>query len=229
MPPADNLDAVVADLRQRAGTGRFLLGICGAPGAGKSTLAERVATELGPDSVVVPMDGFHLASSLIRGTSLATQRGAPDTFDGAGFVALLGRLRNQHDAVVYAPKYERSIEDPIAGAVPVRIDAGIVIVEGNYLLHTEPPWSTVRALLDETWYVEHADDRIRIERLIDRHIRFGKSPDESAQWVHGSDERNARLIAAGRSRADWIVTEDRAGQLVISRPEDQAPDRNDTT
>jgi pantothenate kinase len=213
-----DLAAAVDDLRQRAGGGRFLLGICGAPGAGKSTIAQRVADELGPDSVVVPMDGFHLASSVIRDTLLATRRGAPDTFDGAGFVALLRRLRNQQDAVVYAPKYERTIEDPIAGAILVKIDASIVIVEGNYLLHTEPPWSTVSELLDETWYVEHADDRTRVERLIDRHVQFGKSLDESTRWVHESDERNARLIAAGRSRADLIVTEHRDGQVHISRP-----------
>ncbi len=213
-----DLAAAVDDLRQRAGGARFLLGICGAPGAGKSTIAGRVAYELGPDSVVVPMDGFHLASSVIRGTRLATRRGAPDTFDGAGFVALLRRLRNQQDTVVYAPKYERTIEDPIAGAIAVQIDASIVIVEGNYLLHTEPPWSTVPELLDETWYVEHADDRTRVERLIDRHVQFGKSPDESTRWVHESDERNARLIAAGRSHADLILTEQRDGQVHISRP-----------
>ena len=213
-----DLAAAVDDLRQRAGGGRFLLGICGAPGAGKSTIAERVAEELGRDSVVVPMDGFHLASSVIRDTPLATRRGAPDTFDGAGFVAMLRRLRNQQDTVVYAPKYERTIEDPIAGAIAVKIDVSIVIVEGNYLLHTEPPWSTVQELLDETWYVEHADDRTRVERLIDRHVQFGKSPAESTRWVHESDERNARLIAAGRSRADLVVTEDRDGQVHISRP-----------
>ena len=213
-----DLAAAVDDLRERSGGGRFLLGICGAPGAGKSTIAEGVAYELGPDSVVVPMDGFHLASSVIRGTRLATRRGAPDTFDGAGFVALLRRLRNQQDTVVYAPKYERTIEDPIAGAISVKTDASIVIVEGNYLLHNEPPWSTVPELLDETWYVEHADDRTRVERLIDRHVEFGKSPDEATRWVHESDERNARLIAAGRSHADLILTEYRDGQVHISRP-----------
>ncbi len=209
---------MVDGLRQRAEDGRFLLGICGAPGAGKSTIAQRIADELGRDVVVVPMDGFHLASSVIRDTPLAARRGAPDTFDGEGFVALLRRLRNQQDQVVFAPRYDRTIEDPIAGAIPVSIDTRIVIVEGNYLLQSEPPWASLSELLDETWYVELDDDEVRIERLIARHVQFGKTPNESTRWVHESDERNAKLIAAGRSRADLILTQRRDGQVRISRP-----------
>lgn len=209
---------VVDGLRQRVEASRFLLGICGAPGAGKSTIAQGIADELGPDVVVVPMDGFHLASSVIRDTPLATRRGAPDTFDGDGFVALLRRLRNQQDRIVFAPRYERAIEDPIAGAIAVSIETSIVIVEGNYLLHSEPPWTSVPALLDETWYVELADDDVRVERLIARHVQFGKPESESIRWVHESDERNAELIAAGRSRADLILTQRRDGLLRIRRP-----------
>lgn len=205
--PSDDLSAAIDGLRRRGHDRRFLLGICGAPGAGKSTIAARIADELGTDAVVVPMDGFHLASEVIRNTQLATRRGAPDTFDGDGFVALLRRLRNQQESVVYAPRYERAIEDPIAGAIPVAKDTPIVIVEGNYLLHSEPPWSSVPPLLDETWYVEHADERTRIGRLVARHVEFGKTPDESVRWVEESDERNARLIEAGRPRADLVVTE----------------------
>lgn len=212
------LETQVDELRRRAGRNRFLLGICGAPGAGKSTIAERIACQLGSDAVVVPMDGFHLASSVIRGSPLATRRGAPDTFDGDGFVALLRRLRDQHEAVVFAPRYERAIEDPIAGAIPVRIETRFVIVEGNYLLHSEPPWTSVPALLDETWYIEHDDDRTRLDRLVARHIEFGKSETESIRWVEESDERNAQLIAAGRSRADLVLTELLDGRVLAGRP-----------
>ena len=211
------MDAV-ADVRHRSVGGRFVLGICGAPGAGKSTMASRVGGELGPDAVVVPMDGFHLASSVIAGTPLAARRGAPDTFDASGFVALLRRLRDQRDPVVYAPRYERAIEDPIAGAIAVAIDAPVVIVEGNYLLHAEAPWSDVAALLDETWYVEVADDRKRVARLIERHVEFGKSPTEATRWVAESDARNARLIAATRRLADLVVREDGDGLLHVARP-----------
>lgn len=211
------MDAV-ADVRRRSVGGRFVLGICGAPGAGKSTMASRVGGELGPDAVVVPMDGFHLASSVIAGTPLAARRGAPDTFDASGFVALLRRLRDQRDPVVYAPRYERAIEDPIAGAIAVAIDAPVVIVEGNYLLHAEAPWSDVAALLDETWYVEVADDRKRVARLIERHVEFGKSPTEATRWVAESDARNARLIAATRRLADLVVREDGDGLPHVARP-----------
>lgn len=213
-----DIAALVDGLRHRARGGRYLLGICGAPGAGKSTIAERVADEFGSDAVVVPMDGFHLASSVIHGTPLAQRRGAPDTFDGDGFVALLRRLRHQREPIVFAPRYERAIEDPIAGAIPVPIDTDIVIVEGNYLLHPVPPWDGVPGLLDETWYVELADDRTRIDRLIARHVRFGKSHDESVRWVHESDERNADVIAATRSGADLVVTQHDDGRVDIARP-----------
>lgn len=213
-----DLAALIDGLRRRATDGRFLLGICGTPGAGKSTVAEHIATELGDDAVVVPMDGFHLASSVIRGTSRADRRGAPDTFDGDGFVALLRRLRRRREPVVFAPRYERSIEDPIAGAIPVPRETPVVVVEGNYLLHSEPPWSGVRELLDEVWYVEQADDATRLARLIARHIEFGKSQDHAVEFVHESDERNAALVASGRARADLVLIEQPDGRVEVRRP-----------
>lgn len=216
-PPHDLLDAIDR-VRERAGNERYLLGICGTPGAGKSTVSHVIREQLGDNVVVVPMDGFHLASSVIRDTPLAQRRGAPDTFDGDGFVALLRRLRHQEDAVVYAPSYERRIEDPIAGAIPVSRSTGIVIVEGNYLLYPEPPWVGVRALLDETWFVELADDQTRIDRLIARHVEFGKSMDASVRWVYESDERNAELIATTRALADLVLTEQVDGRVLVSRP-----------
>lgn len=205
-------------LERRAAGRRYLLGICGPPGAGKSTVADRIARDVRAEAVVVPMDGFHLASAVIAGTPLAERRGAPDTFDGGGFVALLERLRRQTEPVVYAPRYDRSIEDPIAGAIAIHDTTGIVIVEGNYLLHSSPPWTAAARLLDEIWYVEHADDATRVERLVARHVRFGKSRHESTRWVEESDERNARLVAERRSHADLVLTESADGELHVSRP-----------
>lgn len=213
-PLSDELSA----LQHRAGGDRYLLGVCGRPGAGKSTVSKRIAAAIRGTATVVPMDGFHLASEVIAGTPLAERRGAPDTFDGDGFVALLERLRHQSEAVVYAPRFDRSIEDPIAGAIAIHHHAAIVIVEGNYLLHDAPPWTAVTRLLDEIWYVEQSDDRVRIERLVARHVRFGKSRSESARWVEESDERNARLIAGRRSYADLVLTESADGEIHVSRP-----------
>ncbi|MFD9013245.1 nucleoside/nucleotide kinase family protein [Streptomyces sp. NPDC059552] len=184
---------------------RRILGIAGPPGAGKSTLAARIADALGPDrAVVVPMDGFHLAQAVLDDLGRADRKGAPDTFDAAGYVALLRRLRAPQGPTVYAPAFDRSLEEPIAGSIPVAPDVPLVITEGNYLLHDAGEWSAVRPLLDEVWYLAPAED-LRLDRLIDRHVRHGKDPAHARAWVARSDEANARLVALGRHRADLVL------------------------
>jgi pantothenate kinase len=190
--------------RLAAGGRRALLGITGPPGGGKSTLAARIAAELGDQAVLVGMDGFHLAQAELERLGRAGRKGAPDTFDAAGYVALLRRLRAADEDVVYAPEFRREIEEPINAAVAVGRDVALVITEGNYLLVDEGPWRHVRELLDETWYVVQ-DESTRVELLIARHIEFGKDPDFARDWVLGSDERNAALVATTRPRADALV------------------------
>lgn len=185
--------------------GRRVLGIAGPPGAGKSTLAERLVDALGPLAVLVPMDGFHLARAELERLGRADRKGAPDTFDAAGYAALLRRLRApEPGTVVYAPVFDRALEEPVAGAVPVPPDVPLVVTEGNYLLYGEGPWAQVRGLLDESWFLE-LDDAVRVRRLVDRHVRFGKARTYAERWVAGSDEANARLVAPGRDRADLVV------------------------
>jgi pantothenate kinase len=187
-----------------AGT-RKILGIAGAPGAGKSTLAALVTAGLGGQAVQVPMDGLHLADVELTRIGRRDWKGAPDTFDGFGYLALLRRLRSPRPGeIIYAPAFERTIEQPIAGSIPVDPSVPLIVTEGNYLLLDEPPWPEVRAMLDETWFVE-IDDEIRVSRLIRRHIEFGKTPEQAAEWVERLDEGNARLVAATRDRADLIV------------------------
>jgi pantothenate kinase len=200
MLPAD----LIARARELSSSGRRLLGIVGAPGTGKSTVAAAVVDALAPAAAMVPMDGFHLANSELRRLGRADRKGAPDTFDAAGYVALLRRLRSADDEVVYAPAFHREIEEAVAGSLPVPKDVPLVVTEGNYLLLDTPPWSAVRELLDEVWFVQQDDD-VRIERLIARHITYGKEPDAARAWVLGSDQRNAKLIAATRHRADLVV------------------------
>ena len=198
-----------ARLRDRSASTRVIVGICGAPGAGKSTLAAEVADWLNAGmpatAVVVPMDGFHLAASVIAGDERATRRGAPDTFDPDGFAALLRRLREASDEAVYAPEFRRELEDPVAGAIRVPRSCPIVITEGNYLLHPDPAWQRVRQCLDEVWFLEAPDEGLRVDRLIERHQHFGKSPDEAAAHVFATDERNAELVAGHRESADIIL------------------------
>ena len=193
---------------------RALLGITGAPGAGKSTLAEQLIQALAPappSTLIphqwiahVPMDGFHLADDELARLHRRDRKGAPDTFDPAGYAALLLRLHEDSGDIVYAPCFPRCLEQPIAGAIPVPPSARLIITEGNYLLFHDHGWDRVRPQLDEVWYVD-LDTAERLRRLIARHIRFGKEPAAAATWATVTDERNAVLVNSTRSHADLIV------------------------
>jgi pantothenate kinase len=156
------------------------------------------------------MDGFHLAQSRLVELGRQDRKGAIDTFDGAGFLALIRRLRSSDGEIIYAPQFRRDLEEPVAGALPIEPGVGLVVVEGSYLLVPDGPWGELRALLDEVWYCE-PDERLRLENLIARHRRYRKSDDEARQWALGPDQRNAELVTATRSLADVIVDLD--GQL----------------
>lgn len=203
-PPAVRFPALVARV-QALGPGRVLLGICGAPGAGKSTLAERLVKALGDEAVYVGMDGFHLAQVELARLRRTPRKGAPDTFDAAGYVNLLARLKTQTDTTVYAPQFRREIEEPIAGAVPICPQHRIVVTEGNYLLLTTTPWQEIKPLLTETWFLS-PNETLRRERLIARHQAYGRTPEQARERTLGSDERNAVLINATRPSADLILS-----------------------
>ena len=206
LPPevTERLHRLAADGPGGAGTGRRLIGVAGAPGSGKSTLAAAVVQEVGDAVVAVPMDGFHLAQAELERLGRAHRKGAPDTFDAAGFVALLRRLRYPTPEPVYAPAFDRHLEEPIAGAIRVDPDVPLILVEGNYLLLDDGVWGQVAWLLDECWYVE-VDDAVRVERLVARHVAHGRSPEEAREWVLRSDEANAAVIATTRWRADLVI------------------------
>ena len=187
-----------------AGGKRRILGLTGAPGAGKSTLAQAILEALPGRAVVVPMDGFHLANVELERLGRASRKGAEDTFDSAGYVALLDRLRVQRDdEVIYAPTFRREIEEPVAGAIAVTPDVPLVITEGNYLLLDRGHWKSVRPLLDEAWYVD-LDPEVRRQRLVYRHVQFGRDEAAARSWVQHTDEVNAALIESTRARADLV-------------------------
>lgn len=196
------------ELRDRAETlaangKRALLGIVGSPASGKTTLARGLADALGERAVVVGMDGFHLAQVELRRLDRTERKGAPDTFDAHGYVHLLRRLKEAKETV-YAPEFRREIEEPIAGAVPVPPQVPLIITEGNYLLLDSEPWSAVRGLLDEAWFLA-PDEHDRIERLVTRHRRYGRSLVEARKRTLGTDQRNAELIAHTIDRADLVL------------------------
>lgn len=208
--PPIRLIHLISRARSLAQVGqRRVLGITGAPGSGKGTIAEAVLSALGDLAVVVPMDGYHLSGTQLDRLKLADRRGAPDTFDASGFVSLLHRLREPHGDTVYAPEFRRDIEESYAGSIAVPSDVPLVITEGNYLLHDDEPWAQIRGLLDECWFAA-PNDHLRVARLVERHVRFGKTPEQAREWVRRSDEANAAIVARTRSRADLVIHGDPA-------------------
>src|SRR6478735_8048758 len=193
-------------LRRRLVRGtRTILGIAGAPGSGKSTFAAWLQEQFSPGaSVVVPMDGFHLGNAIIEGTPLRQRKGAIDTFDAGGYLSLLRRLARRDEAVVYAPEFRRTLDEPVAASIAVPAEVQLVITEGNYLLADQEPWKEVRAQLDEVWFLE-TPPALRLQRLVDRHISFGMERDAAVAWANGPDEANARLIQATRPAADRVL------------------------
>ncbi|MGM1058794.1 nucleoside/nucleotide kinase family protein [Saccharothrix sp. Mg75] len=202
-------DELVDRARLLADTGeRRLLGIGGAPGSGKSTLARRLVDALGPAAAaLVEMDGFHLAQRELERLGIADRKGAPDTFDVPGYVDLLGRLKARGPDVVYAPEFRREIEEPVACAVPVDPSVPLVVTEGNYLLMQYDKWKRVRLVLDEAWFLL-VDEDLRVARLVDRHVRYGRSAEEARERVlRGSDHVNALMVNASKATADLVIGE----------------------
>ncbi len=205
----DDLPTRVLELLEGASNRRVVVGIAGPPGAGKSTVATGLIAALrsaGTAAVCVPMDGFHLAGAELVRLGRQDRKGAPDTFDAAGYVHLLRRLSmpGAPDETVYAPTFDRHIEEAVAGAIAVEPDVEVVVTEGNYLLLDDGPWAAVRSLLTETWYLDVPDD-VRVERLVTRHAGHGRTPEQARAWTLGPDQANADLVAATRARADGVV------------------------
>ncbi|HEY5834001.1 nucleoside/nucleotide kinase family protein [Streptomyces sp.] len=192
---------------------RALLGLAGAPAAGKSTLARRLVTgvneRLGADvAAYVPMDGFHLANAQLDRLGLRDRKGAPETFDVEGYVHLLRRLRVERDRPVYAPEFDRLLEEPVAAGLVVLPEARLVVTEGNYLADDGPGWDQVRDLLDELWYVD-TPQPLRERRLLSRHVDGGRTESEARAFITTSERPNARRVERGMRHSTRIVVTER--------------------
>ncbi len=192
---------MAAHLRKTTPPRRRILGIAGEPGAGKSTIAADLAAQLG--AALLPMDGYHLPQARLVELGRRDRMGAPDTFDVSAFVLTLADLR-VGAATVFAPSFDRNVEEPVADVIAIQPEVETVIVEGNYLLLDSGGWGEVADLLDSTFFVE-VDRGIRLDRLIARHERFGKTPHQARAWSLGPDEANARLIRTTAERADHRI------------------------
>lgn len=209
--PVTSIEALADRICEGLCEPRRVIGVAGAPGAGKTTLVEGVLGALierdaRAEPAHVPGDGFHLADAELARLGRLDRKGAPDTFDTAGYAALLARLRDPAaSGTTYAPAFDRNVEQPIAGSIPIAPTCRVVLTECNYLLLDEEPWRAVRRCLDEVWFVE-VDDELRRRRLVDRHVRFGKSRSAAEAWVRHVDEANARLVDPTRIRADVVIS-----------------------
>lgn len=196
-------DAIVA---RAAGLDRLVVAIAGAPGAGKSTLAESLCEQLtarGERVAVVPMDGFHFDDRVLVARGLLPRKGAPETFDVAGFAHLMRRLRNREPDIAI-PVFDRTIEIARAGAAIVPADTRIILAEGNYLLLDEAPWAGLAGAFDLTVWLDVPLDELE-RRLVQRWLDHGLPLDAAREKALSNDIPNACRVAAGSRPADIVV------------------------
>ncbi len=202
------LEAV--ELALAASGRRFVLGLAGPPGAGKTTLAEAIVayarSRMGDDwAACFPMDGYHLSNAQLRRLGLEDRKGAPATFDVDGYQAMLARLAADPPADVYLPEYDRRLHEPIAARLWVPAAARLVVTEGNYLALDDPAWRPARQFIDALWYVEAADS-VREARLVSRQLKGGRDARAAREWVERSDRPNADLVRPSKANATRIIT-----------------------
>jgi pantothenate kinase len=200
----------LADLLEaRAAGGRAIVALAGAPGSGKSTLAEKLVGKLNGRkpgfAAVLPMDGFHYDDLYLVPAGLRPRKGAPHTFDVNGLFHTLQRLRARDEAEVAVPVFDRKIEIARAGARLIPAEVPVIVVEGNWLLLDQAPWTRLHALFDVTAMVDVAEHVLR-SRLRGRWERLGLSEPEIIEKLDENDLPNGRLVRDGSVPADYRLS-----------------------
>jgi pantothenate kinase len=201
MTPTD-LAALIREKAAEKSGGRFITALAGPPGAGKSTLAEAVVLALGPGARVVPMDGFHYDDAVLNARGMRARKGAPETFDAMGFLHLMRRLRDEDEVAI--PVFDRSLELSRAAADIVGPQDRLLVVEGNYLLLDETPWTGLAPFFDLTAFIDVSEAELD-RRLLARWAHFGKTPEQARAWIDGNDMPNIRRVIQGSRAADVRV------------------------
>ncbi|MDW6024624.1 nucleoside triphosphate hydrolase [Mesorhizobium sp. BAC0120] len=198
--------SVAAAIFKHAGKSkRAIIAVAGPPGAGKSTITEKLLDLLPEGSAaVVPMDGFHYDDVVLKAKGLSKRKGAPETFDFDGYTTLLARLRSA-DRDVAIPIFDRANELSRAAAAIVGQHVKFVLTEGNYLLLDEEPWSRLGPLLDFTIFLDVPREELE-RRLIQRWLDHGRTPEDGRNWVNTNDLPNVDRVLARRREADLVVS-----------------------
>jgi pantothenate kinase len=208
MTAETDLPALAATLLHRAGQGRVICAVAGAPGSGKSTAAEKLVDDLNASqpgiAALFPMDGYHYDDLHLVPAGLRPRKGAPDTFDVGGLRATLSRLRANDEDFVAVPVFDRSIEIARAGARMIPRSARIILAEGNWLLLDRVPWSALRPLFDVTVMIDVPEAVLR-ERLRQRWVHYNLTPEEIAWKLDGNDLPNARMVMTDSAPADFRI------------------------
>ncbi|MDO4901802.1 phosphoribulokinase [Actinomyces sp.] len=208
---ADLVDRLEHRLRDATGTaaadrpGRIVVGLTGAPGSGKSTLTASLEEQLrrrGLLAGVVPMDGFHMSNAVLDQLGRHGRKGAPDTFDVAGYRSALDRVRAPEYSDVLVPVYRRDLHEPVAAGALVD-GPGVVVTEGNYLALDSGGWEGIRARIDLLVIIDVSEEEL-VHRLVARHQEFGRNASDAGHWVRTVDLPNARLVSACAHRCDEL-------------------------
>lgn len=207
-PLKDKIGRIVERSMRDSGS-RFILGIAGTPGSGKTTMAANICDDLNEAlgegfASYIPMDGFHLSNLQLEKQGILEDKGKPHTFDVEGFVSLLSRCKAPGQ-VVYAPGFSHTLSNPIAASICVPADCQIIVTEGNYLLFDGYGWSKVLPYLDETWFIDESNDILR-SRLVSRQISKGKTAQEADAWFNIVDRGNIDMVRSTKNRADCLIT-----------------------